>query len=268
MKLVDSHCHLDDAQFEADRGAVIERASAAGIQYFLAIGTGDGPPDLEAGLRLALRYPFIYATAGVHPNDAAKSNLNTFENLRNLLRHPKIKAVGEIGLDYHWGVEPALQLPVFRKQLELAAEAKMPIVIHTRDAWTDTLAILRNEWAPSGLPCVMHCFTGGPDEARECLDLGFYLSFGGVATFPKSVDIREAARITPADRLLLETDCPYLAPAPHRGKRNEPSFITYTAATLAGVRGVTAEELAAQTTQNFERLFGLARYTEGFNPGD
>jgi TatD DNase family protein len=268
VNLADSHCHLDDAQFEADREAVIERALAAGVQYLLAIGTGDGPPNLEAALLLAQRYPFVYATAGVHPNDAPKANLNTFENLRDLLQHPKIKALGEIGLDYHWGVPLEVQLPVFRKQLEIAGEAKMAVVIHTRDAWKDTLEVLRKDWAPTGLPCIIHCFTGGPAAARECLDLGFFLSFGGVATFPKSNEIREAARMTPADRLLLETDCPYLAPAPHRGRRNEPSYLVYTANVVAEARGTTGEELAATTTANFERLFGLARYTEGFNPGD
>lgn len=258
MNLVDSHCHLDDAQFKPDREAVIERAVTAGIRYMLAIGTGNGPPDLEAALRLAKRYGFIYATAGVHPNDAARADGDTFENLRAILRHPKIKAVGEIGLDYHWGVPPELQFLVFRKQLELAAEAKMPVVIHTRDAWTDTMNVLRNEWAPLSIPCIMHCFTGNVEQARSCIDLGFYLSFGGVATFPKAVDVREAARIVPADRLLIETDCPYLAPVPHRGKRNEPAFVTETLKVLAAVRGTEPEDLAEQTTANFKHLFGLS----------
>lgn len=258
MKLVDSHCHLDDAQFEPDRQAVIERAIAAGVRYLLAIGTGDGPPDLEAALRLAERYNFIYATAGVHPNDAAKADGHTFENLRSILRHPKIKAVGEIGLDYHWGVPPELQFPVFRKQLELAAEAAMPVVIHTRDAWADTMEILRKEWAPLGLPCIMHCFTGNSEQARACIDLGFYVSFGGVTTFPKAAEVREAARIVPAGRLLIETDCPYLAPVPHRGKRNEPAFVAETLKALAAVRGTEPEDLAGQVTANFEHLFGLS----------
>jgi TatD DNase family protein len=148
----------------------------------------------------------------------------------------------------------------------------MPVVIHTRDAWDDTLAILRTVWAPTALPCIMHCFTGNSEQARECLDLGFFLSFGGVATFPKATEVREAARITPAGRMLLETDAPYLAPVPHRGKRNEPSYVAHTARVVAGVRGVPLEELAAQTTSNFERILGLppagatsecASYTEG-----
>ncbi len=137
---------------------------------------------------------------------------------------PKVRALGEIGLDYHWGVPKEAQMPVFLRQLALAAKARKPIVIHTRDAWEDTLAVLRSEWAATGLPCIMHCFTGNTAQARECLDLGFTLSFGGVTTFPKAGDIREAARIVPEDRLLLETDCPYLAPVPHRGKRNEPGI--------------------------------------------
>jgi TatD DNase family protein len=258
IEFVDSHCHLDDEKFQSDRRDVIQRARDAGLKYMLAIGTGDGPPDLEAAVRLSAEYPFMYATAGVHPNDAAKSNAGTFETLRSLARHPKVVAIGEIGLDYHWGVPPEAQLPVFRKQLEIAAEAQLPVVIHTRDAWDDTLSVLRAFWAPLGLPCVMHCFTGDAERARECLDLGFTLSFGGVTTFPKSAEIREAARITPGDRLLLETDAPYLAPVPHRGKRNEPSFLLHTAATLAEVRNVPLRELGEQTTANFERIFRIA----------
>jgi TatD DNase family protein len=255
MQLVDSHCHLDDEQFHSDREQVIQRARDAGLKYMLAIGTGDGPPDLESAIRLADQYPFIFATVGVHPNDAQKSNPQTFNTLRALPQHPKVVAIGEIGLDYHWGVPPEAQFPVFRKQLEMAAQARMPVVIHTRDAWDDTLDVLREFWAPLGLPCIMHCFTGDAERAKQCLELGFILSFGGVATFPKSDEIREAARITPADRLLIETDSPYLAPVPHRGKRNEPSFVTHTATALAEVRGVSLAELAAQTTANFERIF-------------
>jgi len=272
LELVDSHCHLDDQQFSTDRDAVIARAREAGLKYMLSIGTGDGPPDLEAAVRLADTHPFVFATVGIHPNDAQKSNLNTFENLRSLLRHPKVKAVGEIGLDYHWGVPKDAQLPVFRKQLELAAEQRMPVVIHTRDAWDDTLAILRTVWAPTALPCIMHCFTGNSEQARECLELGFFLSYGGVTTFPKAAEVREAARITPAERMLIETDAPYLAPVPHRGKRNEPAYVAHTANVIAGVRGVPLEEFAARTTLNFECIMGLGRtgstrecagYTEG-----
>jgi TatD DNase family protein len=244
-------------QFDSDRSAVIERARQAGIKYILAIGTGNGPPDLEAAVRLADSYPFMYASAGVHPSDAAKVDPDTFKNLESVLKHPKVKALGEIGLDYHWGVPKETQTPVFIRQLEIAANARMPVIIHTRDAWADTIDILRTRWKPTGLPCVMHCFTGNSEAARECLELGFYLAFGGVTTFPKAAEIREAARITPADRLLLETDSPYLAPIPHRGKRNEPSFIVHTAEVVARARGATVEELATQTTANFERLVRL-----------
>ena len=255
MELVDSHCHLDDKQFDHDRQAVIERAREAGLKFMLAVGTGDGPPDLEAAVRLAEAHSFVFATVGVHPNDSAKANSGTLPSLECLLQHPKVKAMGEIGLDYHWGVPKDAQVPIFIQQLEIAANARTPVVIHTRDAWTDTLDILRKHWAPHNLPCIMHCFTGDVDQARECLDLGFYLAFGGVTTFPKSGAIREAAKITPKDRLLLETDSPYLAPVPHRGKRNEPAFVRHTADAIAATLSVSVEHLARQTTANFERLF-------------
>jgi TatD DNase family protein len=257
VELADSHCHLDDEQFKDDRAQVIQRARDAGVKYMLSIGTGNGPPDLESAVRLAEEYEFVYATVGVHPNDAPKASEATFRDLERLLKHPKVKALGEIGLDYHWDVPKEAQAPVFLRQLEIAGAAKSPIVIHTRDAWSDTLEALRAHWAPTGLPCVMHCFTGTPDRARECMDLGFYLAFGGVSTFPKAADIREAARIAPFERLLLETDCPYLAPAPHRGKRNEPAFLVNTARVISEARGISPEELAAQTTRNFEGLLKL-----------
>ncbi len=257
MELVDSHCHLDDTQFDGDRPAIIERAHEAGLKFLLAIGTGNGPPDLDAAIRVAEAHPFVFATVGVHPNDAPKVDGNTFKDLERLLAHDKVKAVGEIGLDYHWGVPKEAQFPVFMQQLEIAAAAKLPVVIHTRDAWADTIQMLKEHWAPTNLPCIMHCFTGNVDQARECLDLGFYLAFGGVATFPKAADVREAARIVPQDRLLLETDSPYLAPVPYRGKRNEPSFIAHTAKAIAAARGIVVEELASQTTANFERVFRL-----------
>jgi len=252
--LVDSHCNLDDRQYEQDRDAVIERALEAGLKYMLAIGTGEGPPELEAAVRLAERHDPIFATVGVHPNDAAKVTQMTLSQVADVLQHPKVAGLGEIGLDYHWDTPKEIQLPLFRDQLALAANAKKPVIIHTRDAWDDTLAVLRSDWAGNGLPCIMHCFTGNAKEAEECLELGFYLAFGGVATFPKAGEIREAARITPPDRLLLETDAPYLAPVPYRGKRNEPAYVVHTAQTLAAVRNCTAEELGAQTSSTFERI--------------
>lgn len=255
MTLVDSHCHLDDRQFDPDREAVISRALEAGVSCMLAIGTGDGPPDLEAAIRLADAFPQVWATVGVHPHDARKATPETWRHMRELLSHPKVVAVGEIGLDYYYDHSPRqTQRAVFLEQLELAAEARKPVIIHTREAWEETLSLLRTHWAPTGFGGVFHCFSGGPAEAREALGLGFHLGFGGVVTFPKAERVREAARYVPADRLLLETDAPYLAPVPHRGKRNEPAFILETARRLAAERGEPPETLAANTTRNFQRL--------------
>ncbi len=252
MRLADTHCHLDDEQFEGDREQAIERALAAGVETMMAIGTGSGPPDLEAAIRLADRYPFFYATVGVHPHDAAKATDESWPRLRDLAQHPKVLAIGEIGLDYHYDFSPReVQRAVFERQLEIADQAAKPVVIHTREAWDDTLAALRAHWRGPG---IMHCFTGDERQARQALDLGFHLAFGGVLTFPKAETVRQAARITPDDRLLLETDCPYLAPIPHRGKRNEPAFLVETARRLADVRGTSAEAIAGLTTRNFERL--------------
>ncbi|MGD0364349.1 MAG: TatD family hydrolase [Bryobacteraceae bacterium] len=252
MKLIDSHCHLDDKQFDPDRAEVIARAREAGVERMMAIGTGDGPPDLEAAVRLARQHDFIYATVGVHPHDAAKATPETFAALGALARESKVLAIGEIGLDYHYDFSPrVVQHEVFVEQLKLAATAGKPVVIHTREAWEDTLALLREHASGAG---IIHCFSGGPEEARQALDLGFYLSFGGVVTFPKAEALRDAARIAPEDRLLVETDAPYLAPVPKRGKRNEPAFMVETARRLGEVRGVAPERIAEITTANFERL--------------
>ena len=252
MKLVDSHCHLDDPKFDGDREETIARARTVGVATMMAIGTGQGPPDLEAGLRLAGQHPFIYATVGVHPHDAAKAMPDTWERLAALAGDPKVLAIGEIGLDYHYDFSPReVQRSAFSRQLEIAAGAAKPIVIHTREAWADTLAILREGWRGGG---IMHCFTGDEAQAAEALEIGFLLSFGGVLTFPKADAVRRAAAMTPPDRLLVETDCPYLAPAPHRGKRNEPAFVVETVRRLAEVRGQSPDEVAEQTTENFHRL--------------
>ena len=252
MKLVDSHCHLDDKQFDPDRDEVIERARQAGVERMLAIGTGSGPPDLQAGLRLARQHAFMYATVGVHPHDASKATPETFAAVDVLAADAKVLAIGEIGLDYHYDFSPRdVQREVFIEQLKLAIRAGKPVVIHTREAWEDTLLVLRQHWTGSG---IMHCFTGTPDQAREALELGFHLSFGGVLTFPKADTVRDAARLAPEDRLLVETDAPYLAPVPRRGKRNEPAFIVETVRRLAEVRGVAPEHIAEITSRNFERL--------------
>jgi TatD DNase family protein len=244
VTLVDSHCHVNDPQFDPDRDAVIERALAAGVANMLVI---DAPEFAEA-------YPFMYATIGVHPHEAAKATEDTFARLRDLAAHPKVIGIGEIGLDYHYDFSPRdVQLRVFARQLEIAAEFRKPVVIHTREAWEDTLAHMPT--LPHG--GVMHCFTGTPAQAREAIGRGFHLGIGGVLTFPKATELREAVRTVPADRLLVETDCPYLAPVPHRGKRNEPAFVVDTARRLAEIRGMPLEAIASLTTSNFQKLFAV-----------
>jgi TatD DNase family protein len=253
--VIDSHCHLDSAEFDDDRDAVIERAFAAGVEQMMAIGTGNGPPDLEAGVRLADKYPAFYATVGIHPHDAAKAGPDDFKHLSDLLSHSKVLAVGEIGLDYHYDFSPReIQQAVFIEQMGIAVAARKPIVIHTREAWEDTLALIERHWTPHGIGGIMHCFSGGPEEARRALDLGFYLSFGGIVTFPKALAVQEAAKYAPRDRILIETDAPYLAPVPKRGKRNEPALIVHNARKLAELRAESFEELGAATTENFRRL--------------
>ncbi len=255
MSLIDSHCHLDSAEFDADRGAVIERAIAAGVEHMMAIGTGNGPPDLEAGLRLAEKHPAFFATVGVHPHDAAKASSDDFNRLADLLGHAKVLAVGEIGLDYHYDFSPReVQKSAFIEQMGIAAQANKPIVIHTREAWDDTLALIEQYWAPHAIGGIMHCFSGGPEEARRAIDLGFYLSFGGIVTFPKALTVQESAKAAPRDRILVETDAPYLAPVPKRGKRNEPALMVHTARKLAELRGESYEDICTATTENFRRL--------------
>ena len=257
--MIDSHCHLDNPQFDNDRERTIDRAHEAGVTWMVAIGTGDGPPDLEAGIRLADRHPRFLATVGVHPHDAARAGAETYKNLESLAGHPKVVGIGEIGLDYHYDFAPRdTQRAVFVDQLALAAGAGKPVIIHTREAWDDTFSILEQHWTPHGLPGILHCFTGGPAEAERAVKLGFSLAFGGVVTYPKSDPVREAARLAPLDRILLETDAPYLAPVPKRGKRNEPAFVAFTAAELARVRGIEVAEIVAATTANFRRLAQVA----------
>jgi TatD DNase family protein len=259
-KLIDSHCHLDSEQFNDDREAVIERALRAGVERMVAIGSGDGPPDLEAGVRLADCYPSIYATIGVHPHDAARADGETYRRLAELAGHAKVLAIGEIGLDYHYDHSPReVQRDVFVEQIRIARDARKPIVIHTRSAWDDTISLLREHWSDSGLGGIMHCFSEGPREVEQALALGFHISFAGIVTFPKALGIQEAARVVPADRLLMETDAPYLAPVPKRGKRNEPAYIVETAGKLAELRGVTLEEIAHCTSTNFLNLSGITR---------
>ena len=264
MTLTDSHCHLDHEKFAADLDAVLTRATDAGVARILCIGTGDGPPELDRAIRLADRYPQILATVGVHPHEAAKVTPQTYTDLRRLAAHPKVVAFGEIGLDYHYDFSPReVQREVFLEQLKLARELALPIIIHTREAWDDTISILADNWSGPG---IFHCFTGDATQAQQALHMGFHLAFGGVLTFRTAENVREAARITPDNRLLIETDAPFLAPIPYRGKRNEPGMMVETANKLAEVRGTTQERIAELTTANFERLCcgprNPTRYTE------
>jgi TatD DNase family protein len=254
VNLVDSHCHLDDERFAEDLDAVIDRALAAGLTHMMTIGTGDGPPDLEAAIRLADRYESVYATVGVHPHYADKADEQVLPRLESLLRHPKVLALGEIGLDYHYNNSaPETQRRLFAGQLELASNAGVPIIIHTREAWPDTFAIIEKHWNPAA-GGIMHCFSGGRAEAERSIALGFHISFAGIVTYPKAVEVHEAARLVPLDRLLIETDAPYLAPIPHRGKRNEPAFVAETARRLAVLRNQAPEEIAAAASDNWRRL--------------
>lgn len=253
--LIDSHCHLDDPRFDADRTEVLERAQQAGVGLALAIGSGNGPPDLEAGIRLAEAAPWVYATVGIHPHDARLADPVALENLERLCAHPKVLAVGEIGLDYHYNHSPPeTQREVFAAQLEIAKRTGKPVVIHTREAWRDTIDLLR---AHGRGPGIFHCFGGAYEQAVEALDFGFLISFAGVLTFPKADGLREVAAKLPIERVLVETDSPYLAPAPHRGKRNEPAFVIETARMLAKVRQIALEDAVAATTANFVNLFQL-----------
>ncbi len=257
--IVDSHCHLDDACFDEDRDEVLRRAREAGVELMLAIGTGGGPADLEVATRLAERHEAVYATVGIHPHDAEKADLASLDRLAGLCGHPKVVAVGEIGLDYHYDNSPReKQREVFVDQMQIARQARKPIVIHTRDAWEDTVELLNTHWLPGGLRGILHCFSGDAGQAQESLDLGFLVSFAGVVTFRRAETLREAAAAVPLDALLVETDAPYLTPEPYRKiRRNEPRYVVETARKVAEVRGIAYEELAAATSRNFCALFDL-----------
>jgi TatD DNase family protein len=274
MQLIDSHAHLDF--YTEDREEVLRRAYDAGVHAILAIGIGEGPASMHQALEIAhasAGQPKIYASAGIHPQEAASADEAALTKLASLAADPKCIAVGEIGLDYYHvaNPEPSIQKQAFIAQMEIAAAAKKPILIHCRtselatpeakaqfgtaDAWEDLLGIIAAHWTRHGLGGIMHCFSGTLEQARRSLDAGFYLSFAGNITYPKSQSIRDAAAMAPADRILIETDAPFLAPVPHRGERNEPALVTHTAETLAALRGISSQELAAITTENFHRLF-------------
>jgi TatD DNase family protein len=266
---VDSHAHLDGKQFDADREQVVARAREAGVQTIVAIGNGDGPEQVDCGIRLAEKYDFIYATLGIHPHEAKLADEAAYQKMERLARNPKVIAWGEIGLDYFYDHSPReLQKTVFVRQMELAAAAKLPIVIHCRpsdgsdNAWEDCLGLMREHWAAKGLGGILHCFTGNWPQAKRALDIGFMISFAGNITFPKAQQIRDAALEVPLDCMLIETDSPYLAPVPHRGKRNEPAFVKETARKLSELRGISPEEAGAQTSHNFYKFFKLAETAE------
>ena len=263
---VDSHAHLEGRKFDSDRDAVIARARAAGVQTIVAIGNGDGPGSLDCGIKLAEQHDFMYATTGIHPHEAGLANEEAFEEMERLAKHPKVIAWGEIGLDYCYDQSPRdVQKQVFVRQLELARAAKLPIVIHCRpsdaseNAWDDCLAIIEDQWSSSGLGGILHCFTGTIAHAKRALNMGFMISFAWNVTFPKAQQIRDAAVQGPLDRMLIDTDSPYLAPIPHRGKRNEPAFVIETARTLGQLRGMSGEEIGFKTTENFNRFFSLPK---------
>lgn len=258
MELIDSHAHIDFPQFDADRSAMLDRARAAGISTLLAIGTGPGPEKLDSAIPFAEQNDWIYASVGIHPQEAQKVTQEHLGRLAQLAKHPRVIAWGEIGLDYHYDFSPRdVQQGVFRQQLKLAAGAGLPIIIHCRDAWPDCLAILDEDWRDTGLGGILHCFSGRLEEAQRGIEMGFMVSFAGNSTYPKAQNLRDVARALPLDKLLIETDAPYLAPQVFRGKRNEPAFVTEVARTLSGVRNLAPEEFAATTSANFRRFFHL-----------
>ena len=260
MDLIDSHAHIDFPQFADDREAMLQRARDAGVGTLLAIGTGPGPEKLDAAIPLAEQHDWIYTSVGIHPHEAKEVTPQHLDELARLAQHPKVIAWGEIGLDYFYDHSPRdVQATVFRSQMELAHAAKLPIIIHCRDAWDDCLALIEQHWRPTGLAGILHCFTGTFGHAKRGLDMGFLISFAGNATYPKTQNIRDVAKEIPLDRILIETDSPFLAPQLYRGKRNEPAYVAEVAKTLATVRNLAPEEIAAATAANFRRLFRIAR---------
>lgn len=255
MMFADSHCHLTDAQFENDREAVIARARAAGISRFLVIGaTGDFSHN-ENAVTLARENTDIFAVIGVHPHDAKTIAADTYVRLQQLAREPKVVGLGETGLDFYYDTSPREdQRTHFRAFIRLARELGLPLSMHVRDAYGEAVETLRVE-GEGQVRGVMHCFTGSVEEVRALLDLDLFISFSGIVTFKTAHALREVARIVPLNRLLIETDCPLLAPVPYRGKRNEPAYVVQVAKTLAGVKGLSLAEVAEATKRNTEALF-------------
>jgi TatD DNase family protein len=268
MELIDSHAHIDFPQFAEDREAMLERARAAGVTTLLAIGTGPGPEKLDSAIPFAEQHDWIFATVGIHPHEAEQVTPRHLEDLATLAKHDKVIAWGEIGLDYFYDHSPRhVQQRVFRDQMALAQQAKLPIIIHCRDAWSDCLILLEEVWRPTGLGGILHCFTSTLEDARRGIEMGFLVSFAGNSTYPKTQNIRDVAKALPLDNILIETDSPYLAPQAYRGKRNEPAYVAEVARTLASVRNLSPDEVAAATSENFRRFFRLARPATLAAPG-
>lgn len=257
---VDSHAHIDGEEYDADRDEVIERAREAGVCAILNVGTGDPQSGtLERAIEVAEKYEGVYAAVGVHPHDARLFDDKAAERLQRLTKQSsRIIAWGEIGLDYHYDNSPRdVQREVFTRQLRLAREAGFPVIIHTREADDETVKILHDEWKDVEQGGVMHCFSGGRSMMEAVVELGFMISFAGTITFKKADDLREVARHVPLERLLVETDCPYLTPVPFRGRRNEPARVVEVARRLGELHQLTLEEIGRLTTDNFARFFGL-----------
>jgi TatD DNase family protein len=258
--LIDTHCHLDFEDFGPERSAVIDRGRAQGIRWFVTIGSGRGADSAKAAIELATEHSDVLATVGVHPHDASVVNDEVLQTMEAMARHERVVAVGEIGLDYHYDFSPrSAQQETFRAFVRMAKAVGKPIVIHTREAGEDTLAILREEGARD-VGGVIHCFTEDEAFAKSAMDLGFDISFSGIVTFKKSESLRDVAKIVARDRLMIETDAPYLAPIPMRGKRNEPSYLPHTAKSLAATLAMDEEAFRKLTTRNAIKRFGLDRF--------
>ena len=257
---VDSHAHIDGPEFDADRQEVIQRARDAGVSAILNVGTGDPHSGvLERAVELSEKHDGLYTAVGVHPHDARLFDEKAEQRITELIsQSARVIAWGEIGLDFHYDNSPReVQMDVFRRQLQLARAALLPVVVHTREAEAETIEILRSEWQGSALPGIMHCFSGTRELADKAVDLGMFISFSGIVTFKKADDLRSVATEVPLDRLLIETDCPFLSPVPYRGRRNEPAYVVEVARCLAGLRGVSMEEIGRVTAENFTGLFKL-----------
>jgi len=257
-EIVDSHCHLDFPDFDAERPEIIARAIEAGVERMVTICTR--PRNEPAVRAIAEANAAVFYAAGTHPMSAAEEPLATFDELVTMSKHPKFVGIGETGLDYHYTAESAdIQKESLRIHIAAARETKLPLIIHARAADDDMARILAEEHANGAYSCVMHCFSSSPELGRAALDLGFYLSMSGLATFPKSQEVRDIFASAPIDRILVETDSPYLAPKPKRGRRNEPAYSVHTAAVGAEVFGMSYDDFAVQTTANFDRLFWKAK---------